>query len=135
MYYGLMITDYILFVNGVLILNAISNVCRSAKYLPKENIIEFVRFNLLNKTYIVKEKVENVKRINSGPFSPFNSLKSKDTNNTYALKGINIWNDIKLFNYLFPMPQKKTPKGDERDKNRKNRIDKYERAKEEMLKK
>ncbi len=135
MYYGLMITDYILFVNGVLILNAISNVCLNAKYLPKENIIQFVRFNLLNKSYIVKEKVEDVKRIGSGPFSPFNSLKSKATNNTYALKGINIWNDIKLFNYLFPIPQKKTPKADERNKNRKDKNDKFEKAKEEMLKK
>lgn len=132
MYYGLMITDYILFVNGVLILSAISNVCLNAKYLPKENIVQFVKFNLLNRTFTVKEKIEDVKKISSGPFSPFNSLKSKATNNTYALKGINTWSDIKLFNYLFPTPQKKIRNKEEAIDKRKET--KSERAKRDLLK-
>lgn len=110
LYYGFMATDYILFVNGVLILSALANICLNAKYLPKENMIEFTKVGILNKPYIVKEKIENVKRTNQGLFSPFNSLKSKATNQIFALRGIGEWKDIKLYNYLFPFPQKRTGK-------------------------
>ncbi len=104
LWYGLMATDYILFVNGVLILSALANICLNAKYLPKENMIEFTKLNILNKSYVVKEHIENIKRTNSGIFSPFSSLKSKVTNQVFALKGIGEWKDIKLYNYIFPLP-------------------------------
>lgn len=115
LWYGLMATDYILFVNGVLILSALANICLNAKYLPKENMMEFTKLNILNKPFIVKEKVEIIKRTNAGLFSPFNSLKSKATNQVYALKGIGEWKDIKLYNYLFPFPVVRTEKTEMRD--------------------
>lgn len=115
LWYGLMATDYILFVNGVLILSALANICLNAKYLPKEHMMEFTKLNILNKPFVVKEKVENIKRTNSGLFSPFNSLKSKATNQVYALKGIGEWKDIKLYNYLFPLPVVRTEKTEMKD--------------------
>lgn len=115
MWYGLMATDYILFVNGVLILSALANICLNAKYLPKENMIEFTKLNILNKPFVVKETIENIKRTNAGVFSPFNSLKSKITNQVYALKGIGEWKDIKLFNYLFPSPVARKEKTEMKD--------------------
>jgi len=115
LWYGLMATDYILFVNGVLILSALANICLKVKYLPKENLIEFTKLNILNKPFVVKEKIENLKRTNAGVFSPFNSLKSKATNQVFALKGIGEWKDIKLYNYLFPLPVVRTTKTELKD--------------------
>jgi len=115
MWYGLMATDYILFVNGVLILSALANICLNAKFLPKENMIEFIKLDILNKPFVVKESVETIKRTNAGVFSPFNSLKSKATNQVFALKGIGEWKDIKLFNYLFPLPVVRKEKTELRD--------------------
>jgi hypothetical protein len=115
LWYGLMATDYILFVNGVLILSALANICLNAKYLPKENLMEFTKFNILNKPFVVKEKVETIKRTNAGVFSPFSSLKSKATNQIYALKGIGEWKDIKLYNYLFLLPVVRKEKTEMKD--------------------
>ena len=123
LYYGLMAVDYILFANGILILNAINNVCLVAKFLPKEQLMEFTKLGLFCKPYVIKEKLENIKRTNPGIFSPFNSLKSKETNNYFALKGIGEWKEMKLFNYLFPHIKKREVKSGEINRRTKNKED------------
>ena len=106
LYYIVMLADYFLFFNGVLILTALRNFVKIAKYIPKDKTMEFTKLNWLCKEYIVKEKAENLKRMPRMPFSPFVSLRSKKTNVEYSMNGIGDWRNIKLYNTLFPIPPK-----------------------------
>lgn len=110
-YYFLISIDYLLFLFGIYLLKKSRNITFSAKLFPKENIVEFTKFNYLGKYIKTKERVVDIKRNRNTWLSPDNSVKSKRTNNIYIFKQneSEIY-DIKLFNYLFPMPEVKERK-------------------------
>jgi len=104
-YYLTIIFDYFLFFNGVFILTGLRNFVLLAKYLPKDKMMEFTKLNWYCKKYTVKESAENLRRMPRMPFTPFVSLRSKK-NQEFSMNGIADWKNIKLYNYLFPIPQK-----------------------------
>lgn len=110
-YYFLISFDYILFLIGIYILNKSRNIVISAKYFPKDNVIEFTKFNYFGKTLRLKERLIDIKKNRISWLNPYDTLKSKRTNIIYIFREENaeIY-DPKLFNYLFPEPQIKERK-------------------------
>lgn len=104
LYYTAMMFDYLLFINAITILAGCRNIVLFARYIPKEQIVEFTKLNLFCKKYIMREAVSDLKRLSGkNRMTPFLSLKNMKTNNMYSMNSVGIWKDRKLYNSLFPV--------------------------------
>ena len=114
LYYFLVTTNYMFFFFGMFIIRSCANKVVSAKFYPKDNIIEIFKLNYFGKFVKFKERVSDM-RINRVTWmKPYNSLRSQRTNNLYVFKIFfdEEFYDWKLYNYLFPEPiikQRKKP--------------------------
>jgi hypothetical protein len=105
-YYFLFFVDYMLFLNGCIVLYGLRNIILLASYIPAEKVIEFTKLSMFCKEYNKKVPIDNLKRVSRSPITPFLALKNKKTNEDYSMFSVGIWKDITLFNTLFPKPKK-----------------------------
>jgi hypothetical protein len=106
LYYFLFFVDYILFLNGCLVLYGLRNIVLLASYMPKEKVIEFTKLSMFCKEYSKKVPIDNLKRVSRSPITPFLALKNKKTNEDFSMFSVGNWKDITLFNTLFPKLKK-----------------------------
>ena len=104
-FYILYFCDYLLFMNTFIILHGLRNIVLLATYLPKDKQIEFKKLSLLNKIKTQKVNIDDLKRVQRSAMTPFKALKHKKTKEDYSMFSIGNWNDIALFNTLFPKPE------------------------------
>lgn len=114
-YYFLYFCDYLLCMNTLVVLHGLRNIVLLATYIPKDSVIEFKKLTLLNKIKTKQVKVEDLKRMARSPMTPFKALRDKKSGEDFSMFSIGNWNDIALFNTLFPKPkkvvkEKKSPK-------------------------
>jgi hypothetical protein len=109
-FYMLYFCDYLLFMNTFIILHGLRNIVLLATYIPTENIIEFKKLSLFNKIKTKKINVDELKRVQRSAMTPFKALKHKKTGEDFSMFSIGNWNDIALFNTLFPKPAQKERK-------------------------
>jgi hypothetical protein len=107
-YYFLYFCDYLIFMNTLVVLHGLRNIVLLATYIPKEGVIEFKKLNLINQIKTKKVKIEDLKRMARSPMTPFKALRNKKTREDFSMFSIGNWNDIALFNTLFPKPKKVT---------------------------
>jgi hypothetical protein len=105
-YYFLFFVDYMLFLNGCVVLYGLRNIVLLAQYIPAERVIEFTKLSMFCKEYTKKIPIDELKRVSRSPITPFLALKNKKTNEDFSMFSVGIWRDITLFNTLFPKPKK-----------------------------
>lgn len=109
-FYILYFCDYLLFMNTFIILHGLRNIVLLATYIPSENSIEFKKLSLFNKIKTKKINIDQLKRAQRSAMTPFKALKNKKTGEDFSMFSIGNWNDIALFNSLFPKPAQKERK-------------------------
>jgi hypothetical protein len=109
-YYFLYLCDYLLCMNTIIVLHGLRNIVLLATYIPKEGVIEFKKLSRLNNILTSKVNIDMLKRVQRSAMTPYKALKNTKTGEGYSMFSIGNWNDIALFNTLFPKPQVKSKK-------------------------
>jgi hypothetical protein len=125
-YHMLFAVDVMCFAGALGGLGGLKNVVILCNYLTKDRIVEFTKLDFRRRPYKVLYSPDELKRIPRSAFTPFLSLKRMDEKEDFSMSGIGKWNDIKLFNTIFPHP--KQAEG-EKTENKENKDEKKEETK------
>ena len=96
------ILDYTLLVKSLIVLFGMRGFVSRCVYLPKDNALKLTKFKMNGKEYDIVKKKEDLTRIHRTVFSPFLTFRDKQTKEIFSMYGLGVWENHKLFNYLYP---------------------------------
>jgi hypothetical protein len=98
----ILLLDYALFIGGCSTLFALRNVVIVANYIPKQQMVEFIRLNLFSKQVRHSIPINEIQRVKQSHKAAYKVLKNKKTLDEYSMLSKDKFFDIKLYNTLFP---------------------------------
>ena len=98
----ILLIDYVLFIGSCSTLFALRNAVIIAKYIPKEKVIEFTKFNMFGKRVKKSVDLDNIQRMRQSHLAPNKVLKNRETFEDFSMNSKDKYFDFKLYNTLFP---------------------------------